>query len=358
MSAIIIYNELIYGGYMRLNINDKEKVKKYWDFFYNHPSSSFYQDKIWALIKNGWNSDYFYIEKNNEVIAVAQVLSIYNSEAKKNLFYCPRGPVSDLYDIETNIELINEIKNFAKKNNGFLVKFDPNYEYDEKLVNEYKKHGIEFCHKMYSYVQFPFSMMLDINGRKFEDVIQSFSKNGRKQVRKSYKQDLELYVGNRDDIKIFHEITADMCKRKGITYRPIDYYYRLYDNFKDKARMTFVKYKNEFLSCSFLITFKDYAMALYGADNLNIDLGQSYFLDAEEIRYCCENNIRYYDLGGVKSLDINDGLYRFKRKFTNNNIIKWIGNIECIIDEDSYQKFIENKDDRDYTPELKGNIAD
>lgn len=74
MSAIIIYNELIYGGYMRLNVNDKEKVKKYWDFFYNHPSSSFYQDKIWALIKNGWNSDYFYIEKNNEVIAVAQVL--------------------------------------------------------------------------------------------------------------------------------------------------------------------------------------------------------------------------------------------------------------------------------------------
>ena len=222
MSAIIIYNELIYGGYMRLNINDKEKVKKYWDFFYNHPSSSFYQDKIWALIKNGWNSDYFYIEKNNEVIAVAQVLSIYNSEAKKNLFYCPRGPVSDLYDIETNIELINEIKNFAKKNNGFLVKFDPNYEYDEELINEYKKHGIEFCHKMYSYVQFPFSMMLDINGRKFEDVIQSFSKNGRKQVRKSYKQDLELYVGNRDDIKTFHEITADMCERKGITYRPID----------------------------------------------------------------------------------------------------------------------------------------
>ena len=177
MSAIIIYNELIYGGYMRLNVNDKEKVKKYWDFFYNHPSSSFYQDKIWALIKNGWNSDYFYIEKNNEVIAVAQVLSIYNSEAKKNLFYCPRGPVSDLYDIETNIELINEIKNFAKKNNGFLVKFDPNYEYDEELINEYKKHGIEFCHKMYSYVQVHFSMMLDINGRKFEDVIQSFSKN-------------------------------------------------------------------------------------------------------------------------------------------------------------------------------------
>ena len=33
MSAIIIYNELIYGGYMRLNVNDKEKVKKYWDFF-------------------------------------------------------------------------------------------------------------------------------------------------------------------------------------------------------------------------------------------------------------------------------------------------------------------------------------
>lgn len=33
MSAIIIYNELIYGGYMRLNINDKEKVKNIGIFF-------------------------------------------------------------------------------------------------------------------------------------------------------------------------------------------------------------------------------------------------------------------------------------------------------------------------------------
>lgn len=338
---------------MHLNLNDKEKVEKYWDFFYNHPSSSFYQDKNWTLIKNNWDKDYFYIEKAGNIIAVAQVLSIYNNNAGKKLFYCPRGPVSDLYDIKTNVELINEIKEYAKQNDGFLVKFDPNYEYDENLIKDYSEYGIEFCHKMFSYVQFPFSMMLDINNRSFEDVIQSFSKNGRKQIRKSYKQDLELYVGKREDIEIFHQITADMSNRKGITYRSIDYYYRLFDTFKENARMTFVKHKGEFLSCSFLITFNDYAIALYGADNLNVDLGQSYFLDAEEIRYCCENNIRYYDLGGVKSLNINDGLYRFKRKFTNNNIIRWIGNIDCIIDQNAYEKFIENKDDTDFESDLK-----
>lgn len=338
---------------MQLDLNNKKEVEKYWDFVLNHPSYSFYQDKAWAYVKNNWDVHYFYIKKNEKIKAAAQVLSIFNDKVNKKLFYVPKGPVSDLYNLDLNIKLIEEIKDFASKNDGFLLKLDPNYEYDESLVKEYEDKNINFCHKMHSYVQFPYSMMLDIDGREFEDVIQSFSKNGRKQVRKSYRQDLELYIGNRDDIKTFYDITIDMNQRKGINSRELDYYYRLYDAFEEKIRLSFVKYKGEFLSCSMLIYYKDYAIALYGADNLKVDKGQSYFLDAEEIRFCCENNIRYYDLGGVKSLDINDGLYRFKRKFTNNNIVKWIGNIEEIIDQKAYDKFIEGKDHKDYEESLK-----
>ncbi|EEB36540.1 hypothetical protein ANHYDRO_00841 [Anaerococcus hydrogenalis DSM 7454] len=71
---------------MHLNLNNKNEVQKYWDFFYKHPSSSFYQAKEWTLIKNNWDIDYFYIEKNGNVVAVAQVLSIYNDKARKNYF--------------------------------------------------------------------------------------------------------------------------------------------------------------------------------------------------------------------------------------------------------------------------------
>lgn len=338
---------------MKLDLSDKEQVKKYEDFVFNHPKSSIYQTFSWALVKNNWDSDCFYIEKNGSIVAAAQVLSIYNNEAKKKFFYCPRGPVCDLNDIDTSKKIISEINDFAKENNGFLVKFDPNYVYDKNIVDNFENQNIKFSYEMYTYVQFPYSMMLDINGRDFESVVQSYSKNGRKQIRKSYRQGFELYIGNRDDVEIFYEITKDMSERKGINHRPKDYYYRLYDAFKDNCRMSFVKYKGEFLSCSFLITYKDYAIALYGADNLKVNLDQSYFLDAEEIRYCCENKIRYYDLGGVKSLDINDGLYNFKRKLTNNNVVRWIGNIDCIIDDDAYKKFIKDKDQTSFDPRLE-----
>lgn len=337
---------------MQLNLKDKEKAKKYWDFVYKHPSSNILQTKAWSQVKSGWNCYYFYIEKDEKIIAAAQVLSIYNNQAEKFLYYCPRGPICDLYDVETSMKLIDEIKKYALEHNGFLLKFDPNFEFDETLVNKYENLGVNFSYAMHSYVQFPYSMTLDINGRDFEDVIKSYSKNGRKQIRKSYRQGFELYIGNRDDVEIFYEITKDMSERKGINYRPKDYFYKLFDAFKDNCRMSFVKYKGEFLSCSFLITYKDYATALYGADNLKVDLDQSYFLDAEEIRYCCENNIRYYDLGGVKSLEINDGLYNFKRKLTNNNIIRWIGNIECVLDKDAYEKFIDGKDHTNFDPRI------
>lgn len=338
---------------MLLDLKNEKQVNRYNKFLNNHSKSNIFQTSSWAKVKDSWDCNCFYLEEEGKIKATAQVLSIYNDKAGKNLFYCPRGPVCDLNDIDTTKKIISEIENFARENNGFLVKFDPNYEFDKELVERYENEGINFSYKMYSYIQFPYSMMLDINGREFEDVIKSYSKNGRKQVRKSYRQNLELYIGNRDDVEIFYDITKDMSERKGINHRPKEYYYKLYDAFKDNCRMSFVKHNGEFLSCSFLITFKDYAIALYGADNLKVDLGQSYFLDSEEIRYCCENNIRYYDLGGVKSLEINDGLYNFKRKLTNNNIIRWIGNIECIIDEDAYEKFIEGKDDTNYDPRIE-----
>ncbi|MSS78383.1 aminoacyltransferase [Anaerococcus sp. WCA-380-WT-2B] len=337
---------------MKLDLNNDKQVKKYKKFLYKHPRTSIFQDFAWADVKDSWDSNCFYIEKNGEIKAAAQVLSIYNNKANKKLFYCPRGPVCDLNDINTTKEIIDEIRDFASNNDGFLVKFDPNYEFSKELVEKYEDNGIKFSYEMYTYIQFPYSMMLDIDGRNFEDVIQSYSKNGRKQVRKSYRQGFELYIGNREDIEIFYNITKEMSERKGINHRPKDYYYKLYDAFKDNSRISFVKYKGEFLSCSFLITFRNYSIALYGADNLKEDLGQSYFLDAEEIRYCCENNIRYYDLGGVKSLDISDGLYNFKRKLTNNNIVKWIGNIDCIIDKNCYNKFIEGKEKTNFDPRL------
>lgn len=335
---------------MYLDKNDPLAIKEYEDFIYNSEFSNIYQIPEWAEIKAGWESHCFYQKKEDKVISAIQLLSIMNDKAGKKMYYAPRGPVCDLYDIDLSLDLLKEVRDFVKSKDAFLLKIDPQVPFDAELVKKYLSKGVPFSYNMYSYIQWPFSMRLYINGRSYEEIIQSFSKNTRKEVRRSYRQGLEHVVGKREDIEEFYRLTVEMCKNKGILHRPKEYFYRLYDTYKDMVHLSFVKHEDRYLCASLMIYFNGWGVALYGADALERDLGQSYLLDAEEIRFCAENGLKYYDLGGVRSLHPQNGLYRFKRKLTNDNSIFWIGNIEYVLDPEAYNKFIEGKEETDYTP--------
>lgn len=46
-------------------------------------------------------------------------------------------------------------------------------------------------------------------------------------------------------------------------------------------------------------------------------------------------------MGGIFHIDEDNGLYHFKRKFTEDNIVHWIGNIDRVIDAEKYELFHE-----------------
>ena len=71
-------------------------------------------------------------------------------------------------------------------------------------------------------------------------------------------------------------------------------------------------------------------------------MGQNYQLNFEEIKYSIENNIRYYDMGGIFETDGTDGLYNFKKKFTEDNVFETVGEIDIVIDPEVYEVYMEN----------------
>lgn len=314
---------------MLLDFSDKEEIDKIKKFLQDSTFSNIFQSFEWAKVKSNWDLNVFYKKNDDEIIGVIFVISVFNKEHGKKLFYAPRGPVCDIRDIELVKSLVDEVSEFAKNNDAFKLVIDPEVKYDEELVELYEKAGMRFLSKNEEKpIQAPYSAILDIDGREFEEVRKNFSKSTRRIVNKVYREDFNLYVSDkREDIKTFHKLMHIMSHNKNINTRTLDYLYRLYDQFKDVSRITFVEYEGEFIACSWMIIHKDTAFAIYGADPLFHKLNQSYFLNSEEIRYCCENNIRYYDMGGVFNIDMSDGLYNFKRRFTEDRMIKWIGEI-------------------------------
>ncbi|MCI5839111.1 MAG: peptidoglycan bridge formation glycyltransferase FemA/FemB family protein [Peptoniphilaceae bacterium] len=322
---------------MLLDKSNLEKVNKYEEFVKNNGVIT--QDMRWARIKSNWDSDYFYIEKDDKIVAAMSVISIEDSIGKR-FFYCPKGPVCDLKDIDYIKELIDEVKIFAKNNNGFLLRIDPEVRKDEYIIELYEKNGLKFIDNPKISSQPLMSLVLDINGRSEDEIFQNLSKNTRKHIRKSYREGLVTREGNREDIETFYQTTKIMADRANIGHRTLDYFYKLYDTFKDDMRLSFTEFEGEVLCCSMLIKHNDTAIALYGASNEKMrHLNQNYQINWEEIKYCIKNKISHYDMGGIFSTDEDDGLYQFKRKFTEDNVVNWIGFLDIVIDKEKYLKF-------------------
>ncbi|MDO4594104.1 MAG: peptidoglycan bridge formation glycyltransferase FemA/FemB family protein [Tissierellia bacterium] len=329
---------------MLLDKNNEKQVEKYNEFVRNSKYAKLAQDMNWAYVKSGWDSHFFYIEENDEIKACLSVLSIMDNRVNKRLFYANRGPVCDLNDIETVKRLIQEAKEYAKEHDGFLLRIDPEVEYDEKLDKLYKENGLEFKRDPEISSQPLLSTALDIKGRSIDEIFKNFSKNTRKHIRHSYRENLVTRVGDRSDLPKFYEMICAMSQRQDINHRPYEYFERLYDAYEDNMRLSFTELDGKALCASMLIGYGNKCFAIYGgSDNSIGNLGQNYQLNYEEIKYTVENGYEQYDMGGIFSTDENDGLYAFKRKFTEDTVKHWIGEIDVVIDNKKYEQFITYK---------------
>lgn len=324
---------------MRLDYNDKDKLKEFIEFTKKSEYGNIFQTLAWASVKANWDKHIFYLEEENKIVAGLIVLSIKDSIVNKRFYYSPRGPICDIWDIDKVLNLIEEAKNFAKSNGGFLLRIDPQVPYDSDLEKLYYSNGIEFKRSTNFTSQPPMNTILDIGGRNIEEVYKNLSKSTKRAIRKAKEWGVEIVEGNYDDLDTFYTLIEGMAKRQGISYRPYSYFDKLYKEFKDNIRMSFAEYEGEYIAASMLIYFNGVGFSIYGGDPIKYRLNQSYLLNYEEIKFCTENNLDYYDMGGVYSTDAEDGLYNFKKKFTESNVVHWIGNIDLILEKDTYEKY-------------------
>lgn len=327
-------------------VNNGEDLKRYNEFVRNSEYARPMQDTNWSKIKINWTNDYVYLEKNKQIIAAMSVIGIKNTN-RKHFLYAPRGPVCDFRDTKLVEGLIKEAEPLKDKYDAFLLRMDPELNFDEKLVYDYRKLGYEFRSvgiDTHAFTQPRYNMIIDLASHDEDLIFESFSSKGRYNVRKSIKSGINTIKKiDEEGIDIFYELTKIMAERQEIRHRPKDYYDRL---IKYLGGEIFISYfEDKALSGSLLIPYGKKVYYLYAASSNEMrNKMPNYNMIWEEIKWTIENGYDYLDLGGTFSLDTNDGLYRFKQSFCYpDKYSNFIGELDVVYDREKYEEFLITK---------------
>lgn len=320
-----------------------EDLERYNEFVRNSSYGRPMQDMKWSKVKENWTSDYIYIEENKQIIAAMSVIGIKNPNGKYFL-YAPRGPVCDFRNYDLVDSLIKEAEVLKDKYDAFLLRMDPEVEFDEKAIYEYQKRNYEvrtFGTDPHSFTQPRYNMILAVTGMSEDELFESFSSSTRRNIRKSYRNDIRTIQETNDkSLDTFYELTKIMAERQEIGHRPKEYFKRLIDNMDGVIFTSY--FEDKALSASILIPYNNKVYYLYAASSNEMRNKMPNFnMIWEEIKWCRDNGYDYFDFGGTFSLDSKDGLYRFKEGFCYpDKYTNFIGELDVIYDREKYDEFI------------------
>lgn len=304
-----------------LDFNNKKEVEEYNEFLHNYDFMSFMQDLKWGKVKNNWEQEAVYLRKDGKICATMMILIQKVPHMKVSFMYAPRGPVCDVYDIDTVNALVKEAEPIAKKYNAYVFKFDPQVVYDEKLDEMYKKVGYKTSGKNPNpddVIQPLNDAVLYLNGKNEDELMKSFAEKTRYNIRLSGRKGVTVrFSRDKEDLKTFYDIYKVTTIRDKIGCRPYEYFERMLEAYdEDELRIYIAEHEGDKLSAAIATCYGNELFYVYGASsNEKRNLMPNYAMQMAMIRWGIERKCKTYNFGGIIHLDQNDGLFKFKMGF-------------------------------------------
>ena len=243
----------------------------------------------------------------------------------------------------------------VEKRNGFVLRMDPEFAYDEEVLESYRDAGIANLKittrgaDERSFSNPRMHMIADISMGTHDDFLKTVKSKNKGKIKVPYKHGLETLRFHRGDpgfekaLDNFYELTKIMAKRQGITYRPKDYFMRLFNAFPPPAVTLYETRtpEQEVLSCAIALGFNRKCFYIYAASsNEKRNLRPNYQMNNEAIKDAIEQGYTQYDMGGIYEVDNSGGLYSFKKAFCGESgLLEMIGQFDWIYNPDVYSEF-------------------
>ena len=297
------------------------------------PEGGLLQSKYWACIWEEEKKEVLRIKKQDlEVFGVFQYVKFVGKYV-----YIPR--IRD-----EQIELIDEIKKEAKKNNCSWVRID---FFDKKQLDKLDKSKWKKApHDMQPKDNF----IIKIADTE-EEILKNMKSKTRYNVRLAIKKGVKIKVfrykqaGFNEAFCEFFEMVEKTAKRKGVSFHPREHYESMFKKIpKENIALYSAQVNGSFVAANIITFFGGVATYLHGATSDKYRNYMAPFLlqfraicDAKELGY------NYYDFGGV-FLKSNDkgkiGITKFKRGFSpDQEISSFMGSWDLVLNPFRYKVY-------------------
>ena len=307
-----------------IEIVTAKNLEEYENFIKSHPKGHFMQSKLWSGVKPDWKWEAIFLrDDTGEICASVSVLIRKLPYLPYTLMYAGRGPVCDIYNKEHLNELLEGLKELAKKHNSYTLKIDPDVlASDEKFLNNMLELGFTQAEetKNFEAIQPKFVFRMDVLGKNEEEMMNFFHSKTRYNIRYATRKGVEVRQCGEEMLEVFANIMLETGLRDGFVTRPKSYFAKMLDEMGENARLYMAFLDDKPIAGSLAIHYGDKVWYLYGASsNEYRNVMPNYLLQWEMIKWSLEKGARVYDFRGVSG-DISEdnplyGLYRFKKGF-------------------------------------------
>lgn len=215
--------------------------KEFDEYALNHAYRSFYQTSQYGTLmsKHGYSPIYVGLDEGGMIRAAALIL--IKSQAGIKFGYSPRGFLIDFNDYQLVDDFTYNLKEYLSKIGIVNLIIDPHVTHLERDKNgkpmESRQKGVNISEslKRIGYQHRGFNLYFENLKPRWNMVLKTeqtpieifngFEKQTRTKIRNSLRKGVEVYKGNKNDLKMFYQMINKKHTRK------YDYYLDMYDIF-------------------------------------------------------------------------------------------------------------------------------
>ena len=354
------------------------------DFIAGRSSASFLQTPAWASVKSEWRSESIGWLDGDDLVGVGLVLYRQLPKVKRYLAYLPEGPVIDWSGDDLEAWLAPMVAHL-KGQGAFAVRMGPPVVTrrwsaeqvkagiaDESVRRlgdvpplERSQDGARVIAQLHELrwqqqsaeggfsagqPQFNFQIpLVDDAGqpRSEADVLSGMNQLWRRNIKKADKSGVEVGLGERTDLKAFHDLYAHTAERDHFTPRPLSYFETMWDALHaedpDRIQLWTARHEGDLVASTIAIRVGTHAWYSYGASSTEKrDVRGSNGVQWAMIRHALGAGAEVYDLRGItETLDADDshvGLIQFKVG-TGGQAVEYAGEWDLPINRAIYKAF-------------------
>lgn len=237
------------------------------------------------------------VYNDQELIGVALLIK---EEAKRGSFLlCPHGPLIDWQNKDVVENLLNHIKDLAKKESVGFIRFCSMAQ-DKKIFQEL---GFKDA-PMHMHPELAWILDLSPDENK---LLKDMRKNCRYAIKKAQKDGVEVeMIDDVSGVEKFDNIYGETAERQHFTPFSKNYVQKEFETFKEKKEVLFFfgKYKDEVISGAMVIFCNGSAFYHHGASiHKYPKIATSQIVQWAAIREAKKKGMKYYNFWGIAPED-------------------------------------------------------